>query len=82
MFDAFYIYMYYQRMGGRPFHVTCGEKVDVSASGGLDIHGNLNFVPVEFAGAVTTVFFYVSVTPLKESCLIVSESLFLGCGST
>ena len=67
MFDAVYIYMYYQRRDGRSFHVICGETTDVS--GGLDIHGALNFVPVEFAGAVTTVLFYVSVAPLKEWCL-------------
>ena len=67
MFDAFYIYMYYQRRGNRSFHVTCGENSDVN--GGLDIHGKLNFVPVEFAGAVATVLFYVSLAPMKEWCL-------------
>lgn len=64
MFDAFYIYMYYQRRGSRTFHVTCGERVDVN--GGLDIHGDLNFVPVEFAGAVATVLFYVSICGSSE----------------
>lgn len=59
MFDAIYIYMYYQRRNRGSFHVMCGEITDVS--GGLDIHGALNFVPVEFAGAVATALFYVSV---------------------
>lgn len=59
MFDAFYIYYYYQTRNNRAVHVLCGELVDVL--GGLNIHGNQNFVPVEFAGAITTVVFYVSV---------------------
>lgn len=44
--------------------MTCGERVDVN--GGLDIHGDLNFVPVEFAGAVATVLFYVSICGSSE----------------
>ena len=69
MFDAFYIYMYYKGRDGQLTHVLCGERGDF---GGLDIHGDQNFVPVEFAGAVATVLFYVSyvMAPQKEWCLM------------
>ena len=57
MFDAFYIYSHYrQRSNGLSQYVICMERFD---SINLDIHGDQNFVPVEFAGAVTTVLFYV-----------------------
>ena len=55
MFDAFYIYAHYQ---GNDVYVLCGERGDLS---GINIHGDQNFVPVEFAGAVVTVLFYVSI---------------------
>ena len=56
MFDAFYIYTYYQRREGNNVYVICQAFID-----GVDIHGDQNFVPVEFAGAVTAVLFYVSI---------------------
>ena len=59
MFDAFYIYTYYQTRDGNQVYIRCSEIGDLL--GGLDIHDDQNFVPVEFAGAVTTVLFYVSV---------------------
>lgn len=58
MFDALYIYDYYQRRDERAVYVRCSELGDVLP---LDIHGDQKFVPVEFAGAMTTVLFYVSV---------------------
>ena len=57
MFDAFYIYTHYQLKNDGGVHVLCGEVNDFL---GLDIHAEHKFVPVEFAGAVTTVLFYVS----------------------
>lgn len=58
MFDAFYIYSHYQRRNtDLSQYVLCGEAIDLLT---LDIHGQQNFVPVEFAGVVTTVLFYVS----------------------
>jgi hypothetical protein len=59
MFDAFYIYSYYQRRDGNPVYIRCGEIRDIFD--GNDIHGDQNYVPVEFAGAVTAVLFYVSI---------------------
>ena len=59
MFDAFYIYSYYQSRDGNMPYIKCGENGDIL--GRFDIHGDQNFVPVEFAGAVTTVLFYVSI---------------------
>lgn len=56
MFDAFYIYTYYQNRNNNPVYITCIAIFD-----GVDIHGDQNFVPVEFAGAVTAVLFYVSI---------------------
>lgn len=58
MFDAFYIYTFYQNRANNPVYITCSEKFDHL---GLDIHGDQSFAPVEFAGAVTAVLFYVSV---------------------
>ena len=58
MFDAFYIYTYYQSREGNVPYIICSERGDLF---GLDIHGDQNFVPVEFAGAVTTVLFYVRI---------------------
>lgn len=57
MFDAFYIYTYYQRREGNNVYIVCQASID----GIIDIHGDQNFVPVEFAGAVTAVLFYVSI---------------------
>ncbi len=59
MFDAFYIYTYYQTRDDNPVYIRCGEIRDIS--NGFDIHGDQNYVPVEFAGAVTAVLFYVSI---------------------
>ena len=57
MFDAFYIYTYYrQRNGSLSQYITCIDHRDLLNT---DIHGEKNFAPVEFAGAVTTVLFYV-----------------------
>lgn len=59
MFDAFYIYTYYQNREGNlaRVYITCTEKGDFLGN----IHGDQNYVPVEFAGAVTAVLFYVSI---------------------
>lgn len=58
MMDAFYIYTHYRTRNGGDLYVLCGEVRDLSL--GLDIHGQQNFIPVEFAGAIATVLFYVS----------------------
>lgn len=57
MFDAFYIYTYYQLREGNNVYIVCQASIDEI----IDIHGDQNFVPVEFAGAVTAVLFYVSI---------------------
>lgn len=59
MFDAFYIYSYYQNRDNNPVYIQCIAILDWID--GNDIHGNQNFVPVEFAGVVTAVLFYVSI---------------------
>ena len=57
MFDAFYIYSHYrQRNEDLSQYITCIDNRDWP---NLDIHGEQNFAPVEFAGAVTTILFYV-----------------------
>ena len=61
MFDAFYIYTFYQIRANNldQLYILCGEIQDFS--GGPDIHGDQSFAAVEFAGAVTAVLFYVSI---------------------
>ena len=59
MFDAFYIYAYYQQRREDQLYIICSEVGDFF--GNIDIHGDQNFAPVEFAGAVTAVLFYVSI---------------------
>lgn len=61
MFDAFYIYTFYQSRANNQLYIVCSEAVDFFGDGGIDIHGDQAFVPVEFAGAMTAVLFYVSI---------------------
>ena len=67
MFDGFYIYTYYQTRDGNQPYITCFERVDGQQ---LNIHGDQNFAPVEFAGAATTVLFYVSVSGYHNNSFV------------
>jgi len=55
-FDGIAVYNYYQVNDNKNINLPCGD-VRISS---IDIHRDLNYVPVELAGAVTSVMLYVS----------------------
>ena len=55
-FDATIIYSFY-RSGSGDINIRCTDVRSL----GSDIHLELRHIPVEFAGAITSVVFYVSV---------------------
>ena len=58
--DGIAIYNYHQDI-----NLSCKD----SRISSTDIHGDLNFIPVEFAGAVTSLMFYVSHSSSGHDCI-------------